>query len=587
VTKRRERHNRPPGRAVAPTGLPAPTGFERLIVELSARFMDSGAGNIDREIDHTLEAIGTFAQVDRSYVFQFSADGTRVSNTHEWCANGVAPAMHKVQDAPVELYAWAMARFRRGECLHLPDLADLPPEAERERLELESQDVRSVINVPLACAGKVLGFVGFDSVRGPKTWREDHIHLLMVVGQIIAAAIERERATAALERQVRLETLVASISSRFINVSAPALGDAIGEAIERIGTFTGVDRSYLFQLSGDGRTMDNTHEWCAPGIEPHIDRLKGCPVELFGYSMARMSRGEVFQVLRVADLPPEATMEREEFEREGIKTLINVPIMVAGRMIGFLGFDAVRTNLRWSDDDIRLLRLTAEIFANAMARKTAEERLQISLHEKESLLREIHHRVKNNLQVVHSLLYLQATTLEERLDDVAAEAFRQSRSRIKSMAAIHDRLYRSKDLSAIECGDYLRVLIPDLFTLYDAGDRIGARIEVHIRPLAIHAAIPCALIVNELVANCLKHAFPDRRRGRIEIEGAELPDGLARVTVSDDGVGFCPEREAARDPTLTLGMHLVRDLVAQLDGHLDIASEPGMGSRFRVTFPLS
>jgi two-component sensor histidine kinase len=575
------RDERSPGESQPPpAGLAYLANFERLVITLSGRFINLGPDELDQAIRGALEAIGGFADVDRSYVFLFSPDGERVSNTHEWCADGIASGIDDVQNIPVEQFSWAMPRFKRGEVVHIPDVSKLPSEAEREKRTMQAQGVRSLINLPLRCGGRTLGFVGFDSVRSRKTWREDHIKLLKVVGEIIAGAIDRARTTQALRRQVRLEKLVADISSRFINLPSGALDREIGRAIERIGAFTGVDRSYLFQFTADGHYMNNTHEWCAPGIEPCIEQLQGHPISAFGYSMARMRRGEVFHVPRVSDLPAEAHTEKREFEREGIRTLINVPMMARGSMIGFLGFDAVHNHITWSDDDIRLLRLVAEILANALERKSAEERLQASLREKEVLLREIHHRVKNNLQVVHSLLYLQANAIAGEVDPVALDAFRHSQARIKSMAAIHDRLYRAVDLAKIDFDDYLHALIPDLLRLYPGSERISVHMAARGAHLSIDTAIPCGLIVNELVTNSLEHAFADRRAGRIDVSLAQPDGGPFELVVADDGIGFPPGMDWRNRKTL--GLQLVSDLVSQIDG--DVAFETDGGTRYLIRF---
>jgi two-component sensor histidine kinase len=557
-------------------------GFERLIINLSGRFINSNSRSIDRDISEALAAIGSFAAVDRSYVFQFAPQQGLFSNTHEWCANGIEPGIQDLQDLPMGAYSWTLSRFLKGEVVHIPNVAGLPRSAEPERRKLQSQGIRSLVNVPLKCANKVIGFVGFDSVRSRKTWSEEHIKLLKLVGEIIAGAIERERATATLTRQVELEKLVAQISTNFINIASDDIDDEIQCAIEKIGAFTGVDRSYVFRFSADGRTMDNTHEWCAAGIEAHIKRLQGHPVDAFDYSIALMKRGEVFRVPNVADLPSKAARERQEFEQEGIKTLVNVPMMVRGVMIGFLGLDAVRVPRIWSDDDMRLLGLVGETVANAIDRQESEERLRISLQEKEVLLREIHHRVKNNLQVIHSMLYLQANAIRGEADSLALEAFRQSQSRVKSMAAIHDRLYRAKDLSGIDFADYLNELIPDLLALYDSRDRIRVEIEEHTTHLDIDTAIPCGLIVNELVANCLKHAFPNKGRGTIAIGLRERSNGLFELAVADDGIGFSLGKDWRE--TKSLGLLLVSDLVDQLGG--EVMLETGeRGTAFRAVFP--
>ena len=561
-------------------GLRYLANFAGLITSITSRFVITEPDGLDESITNTLREIGEFAAVDRSYVFQFSEDGTRVSTTHEWCSEGIDAAIENIQDVPIEDFEWALLPLKRGEVLYVESVANLPPDAASVKAELERQKIQSVINLPLICSGNVLGFVGFDSVRHIMSWKEEHIKLLKVVGEIIAGAIERKRATMALTRQVEMETLIAQISTRFINVPVNQLDQEINRAISQIGRFTGVDRSYVFRIENEGRSMSNIDEWCGDGIEPHIDRLQDLSVDAFEYSMARMRQGEIFYVADVNRLPPEAGAERAEFETEGIKTLINVPIMLRSEMQGFLGLDAVRKRKVWSSDDIRLLKLVSEIFANAFDRASIERQLQTSAREKELLLREIHHRVKNNLQIVDSLLYLQANAVRKQVGDAALDAFTKSQSRIKTMATIHDRLYRSRDLSSIDFGEYLHILVPELLNFYEKKQQIEITIDTESLYLPIDQAIPCGLIVNELVTNCLKHGFTGDRSGRVEISLQGLADGQRKLVVADNGIGM-PE-DSRQDSANSMGLRLVHDLARQVDGSVAIESRDG--TRVQVMF---
>ena len=557
--------------------------FENLILTLSGRFVNLKSGDLDHEINAALQAIGEFARVDRSYVFQFSADCRRFTNTHEWCAEGVEPMIDRLQDAPADKFGWALQHFLDGEELYVADVAEMPPEASEVMQELQIQGIRSMVNVPLICDERVMGFVGFDALRSPKAWTRKHRNLLKVVGEIIAGAIERERATAALSHQLELEQLIADISTHFINVPILRLEEGIDEAIRRIGEFTGVDRSYVFGLSSDGRHMSNTHEWCANGVKSFLARLQGLPVDDFSYSMSWLKKGLVFHVPDVSELPPEARCERREFESERIRSLVSVPIMARQTMIGFLGFDAVRARKLWTGDDTRLLKLAAEIIANALDRKAVEERLQASLDDKDVLLREIHHRVKNNMQVVNSLLYLQEHAVRDRVGDVALDAFQQSRARIKAMAAIHDRLYRSSSFTSINFDGYLNALIPELLRSYRVTETVAVEISARGVELGIDAAVPCALIINELFTNCLKHAFPHGRPGKIDVTMRRTANKGVELTVADDGIGF-PGDQGLQAPQ-TLGLRLVVDLARQLDGTARVVEARGArGARIVVAF---
>lgn len=204
-------------------------------------------------------------------------------------------------------------------------------------------------------------------------------------------------------------------------------------------------------------------------------------------------------------------------------------------------------------------------------RKQAEELVRRSLLEKEALLKEIHHRVKNNLQIVSSLLDLQSSHTS---DSNALTMFQESRGRVKSMALIHERLYRSKDVSRVDFSEYVSQLADDLHRVY----RIKAReIElchfVDVPPLPIDMAIPCGLLLNELISNCFKHAFPDREHGLIQVELRNNDETSYELIVRDDGVGFPPGMSPKS--TASFGMQLVETLVEQLDGFLVLRHGPG------------
>jgi PAS domain S-box-containing protein len=209
--------------------------------------------------------------------------------------------------------------------------------------------------------------------------------------------------------------------------------------------------------------------------------------------------------------------------------------------------------------------------------KRAEEIVKSSLREKELLLKEIHHRVKNNLQITSSLLRLQAA----KISDLAVrQLLRESQDRIRSMALVHDMLYRSEDLARVDFRDYVRTLVLQLFRSYNASRRVRYDVELEEIVFGVDLAVPCGLIINELVANSLKHAFPGDRQGKVRVRMTAGPDHYT-LSVSDDGVGFPPATDFRQ--TETLGLQLVRMLTDQIGGHLRL--DTGDGTEFVVEFP--
>ena len=173
--------------------------FERLITSLSSHFINLMPDGVDRGIDLALQTIGEFAHVGRSYIFLFSEDGTRMDNTHEWCAEGIAPKIDNLQELPVQAFPWWMDQLSRFENIHIPRVADLPNEASVEKEALQAQDIQSLIAVPVAYGRSLLGFLGFASVLAEKTWSEEIIALLRMVGEVIANALAHRRIDEALQ----------------------------------------------------------------------------------------------------------------------------------------------------------------------------------------------------------------------------------------------------------------------------------------------------------------------------------------------------------------------------------------------------
>ncbi len=210
--------------------------------------------------------------------------------------------------------------------------------------------------------------------------------------------------------------------------------------------------------------------------------------------------------------------------------------------------------------------------------RLSEERVRAALREKEAMLKEIHHRVKNNLQIVSSLLNLQADKVN---DGVVFDGLRESQNRVRSMALVHETLYTG-DLGRIDLSEYLSSLCRHLFRSFGVDSSlIRLTLNVSNTSLDLERAIPVGLIINELVSNSLKYAFPDGGSGQVQIEFLKMEEGHLSLIVSDDGIGLSESIDLQQ--LTSLGLQLVHDLVHQLSGSVTISR--GNGTRFCITFP--
>jgi two-component sensor histidine kinase/CheY-like chemotaxis protein len=292
--------------------------------------------------------------------------------------------------------------------------------------------------------------------------------------------------------------------------------------------------------------------------------------------MEHLAKGDIDVVLLDLGLP----------DSQGLDTLIKiqaqapeVPIVV------FTGLNDEKTGLeavkRGAQDYLVKGTTNGNLLASAIRyaieRKWTEEKIKASLREKNVLLREIHHRVKNNMQVISSLLNLQSRHAD---DEKALDMLRGIQNRVKSMTLIHERLYQSEDIAKVSFAEHVQTLTSHLFSSYGVEART-VKLSINIKDvlLDINTAIPCSLIINEIVSNSLKHAFPDGRKGEIKVAMHLINKKEIRLVLSDDGVGL-PEDVDFRK-TESLGLHLVR-LLAENQLHGDIKLDRTKGTNFNI-----
>lgn len=291
-----------------------------------------------------------------------------------------------------------------------------------------------------------------------------------------------------------------------------------------------------------------------------------------------LAHREVYQMLA----------ENGEIELFGTPSLywLGVPLKTtANTTIGVLVVQTYKEGSRYTEKDKDMLVFVSTQIAMAIQRKQAEDRLIASLEEKdallkekEALLKEIHHRVKNNLAIISELLYFQSGLYE---DPQFSRVFQSSRDRIKSMALIHETLYQSHDFAKIGSAGYIDNLVEHLTSAYGSGEN-SIRLEVQTDniPLDIDTAIPCGLIINELVTNAFKHAYPTGRGGKITIVFRVGDHNRVTLMVGDNGPGL--SRDLDIENTTSIGLRLVDILVRQLEAAITI--ERNGGTRFIITF---
>ena len=295
--------------------------------------------------------------------------------------------------------------------------------------------------------------------------------------------------------------------------------------------------------------------------------------KIFGYTKEELS-GKPLTLLMPERFKKDYLNELQKFKKSGQHRLIGKTVTTTGLKKNKNEFPFEMSLSAWESDGKTYF---TSIIRDLTERQKADEQIKKSLEEKEVLIREVHHRVKNNMQIISSLLNLQTKYVD---DKETINLLKESQNRVKSMAMIHEKLYQSHDLNHINIFDYINSLVKDLFYSYAIPkNQIKPVIEVDEINLNIETAVPCGLIISEIISNSLKYAFPEGREGEVHIS-LKHEDKKFYLTISDNGIGF-PESIDFNN-TDSLGLKLVNSLTEQIDGELEL--DKSQGTKFNITF---
>ena len=321
------------------------------------------------------------------------------------------------------------------------------------------------------------------------------------------------------------------------------------------------EREHFFQLSNDALCITNPSGYFVQ-VNPAFERI-------LGYTREEMLAVPYISFIHPDDVPATASEAQKANTGESVVDFRN----------RYRGKDGVYRWLQWRamPDETGHFYATARDITKELEATSA---LQANLKERGVLLQEVHHRVKNNLQIITSMINMQVRKLR---DGVARGALEECASRVHAIGLIHENLYLSRDFASIPFRDYVTSLVDNIFHASTTGlSKVSPHVDVAPVLLTVEKAIPCGLIINELVTNALKHAFPGERRGNVQVCLREPCPGQLSLSVADDGVGLAEDFDI--ETSSSLGLTLVATLVDQLKGQLAITH--AHGARFDITFPV-
>ncbi|MBI5186519.1 MAG: sensor histidine kinase [Nitrospinae bacterium] len=404
---------------------------------------------------------------------------------------------------------------------------------------------------------------------------------------------EAERANDSLTEQ---QNILSSLNETFVHLG-PDYGRNVQLITQACGKTLGAVCALYNRL--EGGLLCSIGQWRTPGGFNPVDKPEGhiC------HDLIRKGKGNGAYIIR--NLPETGYYKTDpNVAAYGLKTYIGHAVNCGeqtvgslcavfqedaqlganeGMIMGMLAKALENEEERWQSyaklkKTNKDLEATQNASLNIMSDLDRQRKeLDKSLQEKEALIREVHHRVKNNMQIISSLLKLQSYSIE---DPALKAIFKDCENRIKSMTKVHERLYRTEDLAHIDFGDYIKSLAVDIFHSFKANAaRISLAVNAEGVAMPIDTAIPCGLIVNELITNAMKHAFPGDRKGELVIEMKKIEKLTIELIVRDNGVGI-PDGLDWRT-SKSLGLNLVNSLAGQIHANIDLNREGGTEWRIR------
>lgn len=502
------------------------------VLEISARLMQLRHFNINQEINFTLRTLGDVAGCDRIHLFAVDEKLDIFSNTFEWFKPGLKAELNHLQNIPFKIINRWKRRFLNNEHIYFPRVADIDEEFSEERAKLLENGVVSGLYIPVHYGSKFIGFAGLDTLTPHEAWPEDFIALLKLAINITMSSIYRLNNELEIDQTRRFyETILSEIPNDI------AVFDA--------------EHRYLF-VNAVGIKDENLRKWIIGKTD-----FDYCEYRHIDTSLA-IKRQTMFNQLKTS---------KQSITFEDIKRLANgkksytlrkfCPVYNENGDLQYaIGYGVDITSIREN-----------------------EEKLASSLEEKEALLGEIHHRVKNNLALVLGLIEMQSNF---GTNPTIGKEFTEVRNRISAMSLIHDKLYKSSSFAKIDLADYLSDLITSIAKFYSKEREV--KIVLNLISIFVNNknAVPLALLVNEVVTNAFKYAFTGKTNGILSVLMSNQ-NNLVRIVIRDNGPGISDDALVKNNQTL--GFKLFNIFVKQLKGSFNYYNDHGLV--FEITFTNS
>ena len=593
------------GRKRAELSLAERLRFESMVAEVSASLIHVSLREWDAELERGLQRVAEFLGVERASLQEYRPGGAIVRIS--WAVERVERLSRIVEAGQ---FPWTTAQLQQRRVIRFSRLDELPEEAVIDRGGYQNVGTRSCLSLPVSDGEIMLGVLSFHSIRDERIWPDELVQRLQLLGEVFAGALGRKAAELLLGERLRFETLLSEQAAVLSSRSAADVDRQVQHALRQIADFFEVDRGSLTEFSQDRQTAQVTHSWVAEGVEPAPPAVG---LDELPWVVARLQDGEVVRFSRLEELPEErAAVDRRTYLKWGIKSRVEVPLMVGGKVVGALAFSTFRAERAWKDELVQRLRLLGEVFANVLSRRRAEVDAQ-------QLRQDLAHvgRVSTIGELTASLAHELTQPLTAILSNAQAALHHLASDpgNLEEMHAILEDIV-ADDKRAGEVIRRLRGLLKKgarEFAVLDLNETVGevARLvtaDAVLRNVSLaldmtHELLPVRgdrVQLQQVVLNLILNGLDSiRESGRADrsLLVRTSKDGAAtvRVTVRDSGLGIDrADLERVFQPFYStkaegmgMGLAISRSIVEAHGGRLEAANNPDGGATFSFTLPVS
>ena len=578
--------------------------FESLLSELSASLIHVSLNDLDDEIGKGLRRVGEFLKVDRANLHEYVVEGAVVRIS--WAVEGVAPLSRVMEP---DQFPWATAQLRGGKAVRFSRLDELPEQAAVDRQSYQISGTQSDLSLPLGTGESLLGVLSFDSVRTERVWPDELLPRLQLLSEVFAGALERRRTELALNERLRFETLLSELSAVFSGLPGFEIDYEVTRGLRRIVDFLEVDRASLVKFSDDRQLAQTTHSWTADGIAqaPSAIALDQIP-----WTSARLRSGVAVRFSTLDELPgEEAALDRRTYGALGIKSRVEIPLMIGATVVGALALSTLAAERTWRDELVQRLRLFGEMFANNLARKQSELEAQGLRNDLAhagrvatigELTASLAHELNQPLTAILSNAQAGQRVLEtapvdlaevrEILKDIVEDDKRAAEviQRLRGLLTKTDPQMKPLDLNEA-LADVARLVRGDAIV---RGVSIRLELAVDL-PRVLGDRVQLQQVALNLVLNGMDAMRePGTRERVLDLRTARADAKTVRVDVRDAGAGI---NEAdmtkifrtfytTKSDGMGLGLAITRSIVDAHGGRLEAHNNPDGGATFSFTLPI-